>query len=185
MAQIMKANFSDSGLRQCRNKQAVVKIIGIKDAPVRRRKHQLVCDVRFTLHVGGKQSCVPQSQQNTTKFPGHVNASRLLALGRRVLAPNVVMLNKNVAIRIILVFAEVKVAKLKCYQLTTPEAGSKCSQEKPIVVRAELLRRIQKTLDFRLSKGNTFLIPLPCSPRPAAQTCRQDLIRGGDPQSPG
>lgn len=80
--------------------------------------------------------------------PWIVHTPSLLALCRSVLAMHIVVLNEDVAVQVVLVFAKVEVSHLKGNEFSTAKTGSKSRQEQRIVLGANLAGRIKKSLHF-------------------------------------
>ena len=76
---------------------------------------------------------------------------------------HIVVLNEEVAVQVVLVFAKVKVSHLKGNEFSTAKTGSESRQEQRIVLGTNLAGRVEEGLHlFRCQRHALFLCAL-CS----------------------
>ena len=136
MPQIMEPDLPEPGLGENWLKVAVVEVVRIQNRPVRRWEHELVGDVVLTLQESFQKAPVPEFDQYPPQLSRQINAPALLALRGRVLAPHVIVLHNDEAIRILLVLPKLEVSPLHCDELATAKARAQCHQEQRVILFA-------------------------------------------------
>jgi hypothetical protein len=97
-----------------------VKIVRVQNRAVRRREHQLIGNIILAFEKDLQKTPVADLHKRASKFSRHIHTPAFLALRRRMLAPDIVVLDDDEAIRIVLVFSELDVpprtaVSLRCH----------------------------------------------------------------------
>src|SRR5882762_898851 len=134
----MESKSSEAGVFDSREQVSLDQVVRIEHRTLGRREDQFVRDTALPSGECFQHSAISKVKQHTSKLSRQIYAARLLALWRRELPGDKIVLNEDVPVRIFVAGPELYVTPLEGNQLTPTQAGPEGRKEEGKVFRADI-----------------------------------------------